>query len=145
MNEQVNSVRNMFLRALGQPEQSVAETRADRRALPDDMRPELNVPKRKAAKKLSTSAAPEEKTGNPNKATRAKTSAPKASGSPALGSKRGKAKEKASTRSPSRATSKTKVQGKVVTKIKTPAKKVTRKRSTPKATPVRPKLAAKES
>ena len=145
MNEQVNSVRNMFLRALGQPEQSVAETLADRRALPDDMRPELNVPKRKAAKKLSTNAAPEEKTGKPNKATRAKTSAPKASGSPALGSARGKAKEKASTRSPSRATSKTKVQGKVATKIKTPAKKVTRKRSTPKATPVRPKLAAKES
>lgn len=145
MNEQVNTVRNMFLRALGQPEQSVAETLADRRALPDDMRPELNVPKRKAAKKSSKSTASAEKTGKPNKTTPAKTSPHKASASSAPGKARSKTKEKASTRSPSKATSKSKVQGKVATKIKTPAKKVTRKRSTPKATPVRPKLAAKES
>ena len=40
MNEQVTEVRNLFLRTLGQPEQSVAEALRERNELPDDMRPE---------------------------------------------------------------------------------------------------------
>ena len=39
MDEQVTLVRNMFLQALGQPEQTVAQTLKEQQALPDDMRP----------------------------------------------------------------------------------------------------------
>ena len=40
MNEQVTEVRNLFLRALGQPEQTVAEALRESSELPEDMRPE---------------------------------------------------------------------------------------------------------
>lgn len=41
LDQHVTDVRNMFLRALGQPEQSLAETIASSKAVPEDMRPEL--------------------------------------------------------------------------------------------------------
>ena len=40
MNEQVTEVRNLFLKALGQPEQTVAEALRESSELPEDMRPE---------------------------------------------------------------------------------------------------------
>jgi putative phosphoserine phosphatase/1-acylglycerol-3-phosphate O-acyltransferase len=54
MDEQVTLVRNMFLQALGQPEQTVAQTLKEQQALPDDMRPEKAG---KAAKKLGKTKA----------------------------------------------------------------------------------------
>ena len=50
MNEQVTEVRNLFLRALGQPEQTVEEALKERNDLPEDMRPE-NAGRKKATKK----------------------------------------------------------------------------------------------
>ena len=59
MDEQVTLVRNMFLQALGQPEQTVAQTLKEQQSLPDDMRPEKAG---KAAKKsLKTKAAAKKK------------------------------------------------------------------------------------
>ena len=59
MDEQVTLVRNMFLQALGQPEQTVAQTLKEQQALPDDMRPEKAG---KAAKKsVKTKAAAKKK------------------------------------------------------------------------------------
>jgi putative phosphoserine phosphatase/1-acylglycerol-3-phosphate O-acyltransferase len=54
MDEQVTLVRNMFLQALGQPEQTVAQTLKEQKALPDDMRPEKAG---KAAKKSAKTKA----------------------------------------------------------------------------------------
>ena len=54
MDEQVTLVRNMFLQALGQPEQTVAQTLKEQQALPDDMRPEKAG---KAAKKSAKTKA----------------------------------------------------------------------------------------
>jgi len=143
MNEQVNSVRNMFLRALGQPEQSVAETQADRRALPDDMRPELNTLKSKSAKETPKTAASPGKQRKSTKAVKAKPSPRKTSVSSR--SDQSPNKKKASNRPAGKATSGREQLDTVATKIKTPAKKVARKKNKPKATPVRPKLATKDS
>jgi len=49
MNEQVTEVRNLFLRALGQPEQTVAEALRESSELPEDMRPEKAGSTRKKA------------------------------------------------------------------------------------------------
>ena len=62
MDEQVTLVRNMFLQALGQPEQTVAQTLKEQQALPDDMRPEKAGKAGKAAKKsVKTKAAAKKK------------------------------------------------------------------------------------
>ena len=62
MDEQVTLVRNMFLQALGQPEQTVAQTLKEQKALPDDMRPEKAGKAGKAAKKsVKTKAAAKKK------------------------------------------------------------------------------------
>ncbi|MGD2008318.1 MAG: HAD-IB family hydrolase [Cellvibrionales bacterium] len=53
MNEQVTEVRNLFLKALGQPEQTVKEALKERNELPEDMRPE-NSGRQKATKKKPT-------------------------------------------------------------------------------------------
>jgi len=49
MNEQVTGVRNLFLKALGQPEQTVAEALRESSELPEDMRPEKAGSTRKKA------------------------------------------------------------------------------------------------
>ena len=49
MNEQVTEVRNLFLKALGQPEQTVAEALRESSELPEDMRPEKAGSTRKKA------------------------------------------------------------------------------------------------
>ena len=65
MDEQVNEVRNLFLKTLGQPQQSVEEVARLKESLPDDMRPELQskgrkgqAPKKTAAKKPARKKAP---------------------------------------------------------------------------------------
>ncbi len=65
MNEQVTMVRNLFLQALGQPEQTVAQTLKEQDALPEDMRPEKAgkspkkiriIPKKKSVKKTAAAS-----------------------------------------------------------------------------------------
>ena len=74
MNEQVTHVRNLFLKALGQPEQSVAEALKERNDLPDDMRPEkasAGTSRTQAA--LSAVKVATGRTGKARKAKAAKT------------------------------------------------------------------------
>lgn len=139
MNEQVNTVRNMFLRTLGQPEQSVAETQAERRALPDDMRPELNVPKTKLGKStLSVDKVSTAKSAKQSKASSSKSAA-------ATPTKKARSKKNTSAGQASLASSRKKASTTGKTTIKTPAKKATRKRGAPAVSSVRPKLVAKET
>ena len=60
MNEQVNTVRNQFLRALDQPEQTLAAMQRAKRNQPADMRPEL---KGSTSKKLMAKKAAGKETG----------------------------------------------------------------------------------
>ena len=65
MNEQVNTVRNQFLRALDQPEQTLAAMQRAKRNQPADMRPELqgSTSKKLTAKKAAAKKAPSRQTG----------------------------------------------------------------------------------
>ena len=129
MNEQVTEVRNLFLRALGQPEQTVAEALRESSELPEDMRPEKagstrkkapgrkktgvrgrlvsaanRVRGKKASEGATTEAAAETNTSSKAGArgtTKRKTAA-KAAGSP------GKAKTKVKAKTKSRTTVKAK-------------------------------------
>ena len=56
MDEQVNEVRNLFLKTLGQPQQSVEEVARLRESLPDDLRPELQSKRRKGQAQNKTAA-----------------------------------------------------------------------------------------
>ena len=60
MNEQVNTVRNQFLRALDQPEQTLAAMQRAKRNQPADMRPELQG---STSKKLTAKKAAGKETG----------------------------------------------------------------------------------
>jgi len=164
MNQQVNDVRNMFLRTLGQPEISVEDSLYERKNMPEDMRPESHSPdkgkktkaakkakvarksevKAKAAGKTKTKAAPAEKIpASKAKAPKASAKKPAAAKTESLKSaSKGKttaskvAAKKASTNSKAKTAS---------AKIKTPSKmKAAPKRAAPKRPAVRPKLAAKE-
>ena len=77
MDEQVNEVRNLFLKTLGQPQQSVEEVARLRESLPDDMRPELQSKRRKGQAPKTT---PTKKTaaGTPVRKKATTKTAPKA-------------------------------------------------------------------
>jgi putative phosphoserine phosphatase/1-acylglycerol-3-phosphate O-acyltransferase len=77
MDEQVNEVRNLFLKTLGQPQQSVEEVARLRESLPDDMRPELQSKRRKGQAPNTT---PTKKTaaGTPVRKKATTKTAPKA-------------------------------------------------------------------
>jgi len=74
MDEHVNDVRNMFLRALGQPEITLQESKAERNSLPEDMRPESHSPTGTKQKKATAKAKTKRK-ATPTKPTTAKTPA----------------------------------------------------------------------
>lgn len=77
MDEQVNEVRNLFLKTLGQPQQSVEEVARLRESLPDDMRPELQS-KRRKGQAPKTTAAKKTASGNPARKKATTKTAPKA-------------------------------------------------------------------
>ena len=170
MNEQVNDVRNMFLRALGQPEQTLAETLTERRNLPDDMRPEMQAARKdktrqkrapeKAKTPTKSKASAKPTAAAAKKATDKKTAAKKIvaktqakATTPAkrkAGTKAATADKTIKVKAPAKA--KTTAKGKQAASgkartasIKTPAKTVARKAPTPrKKAAVKPKLANKE-
>lgn len=155
MDEHVNSVRNMFLRTLGQPEQSVEEVRAAQKNQPDDMRPELKTPDHKKVprtpkKKAAVKKAAKNKMGTAGRA--AAKVATKTSIKPKVKAKT-KATAKISAQPKTRVTSKTDTPAKAkaaaksarkktnaTTKIKTPGRKI----APQKRAAVRPKLATKD-
>ncbi|WP_435218294.1 HAD-IB family hydrolase [Luminiphilus sp. nBUS_07] len=136
MDEQVTLVRNMFLQALGQPEQTVAQTLEEQKALPEDMRPEKagkatkKPRKAKAAAKKKLLSKRPKTTDTTTKVvskgrqvagkatTQAKTKVAKASTSAAKPSSQAKAKPK-SAASPAGASKGRQVAGKATTKAKT--------------------------
>ena len=144
MDEQVTLVRNMFLQALGQPEQTVAQTLKEQQALPDDMRPEKAG---KAAKKSAkTKAAAKKKPLSKRSKTSGATLKVASKGRQVAGKATTKPKTKAVTAKASTAAAKPKstanpkvaskgrqVAGKATTKNKTKAKVA--KASTPAAKP----------
>ena len=148
MDEQVTLVRNMFLQALGQPEQTVAQTLKEQQALPDDMRPEKAG---KAAKKSAkTKAAAKKKPLSKRSKTSGTTRKVASKGRQVGGKATTKPKTKAVTAKASTAAAKPKstanptvaskgrqVAGKATTKAKTKAKAKAKvaKASTPAAKP----------
>ena len=144
MDEQVNSVRNMFLRALGQPEQTIEEVKTTQSRQPDDMRPELKNPdhknpgqkkaprtsKKKAAAKVGTKTTLKPKVKANAKTTAKTTTQPKTRVTSKTNTP---AKAKAAAKSKAKKTNAT-------TKIKTPGRKI----APQKRAAVRPKLAAKD-
>ena len=144
MDEQVNSVRNMFLRALGQPEQTIEEVKTTQSRQPDDMRPELKNPdhknpgqkkaprtsKKKAAAKVGTKTTLKPKVKANAKTTAKTTTQPKTR---VTSKTKTPAKAKAAAKSKAKKTNAT-------TKIKTPGRKI----APQKRAAVRPKLAAKD-
>ena len=140
MDEQVTLVRNMFLQALGQPEQTVAQTLKEQKALPDDMRPEKAG---KAAKKSAkTKAAAKKKPLSKRSKTSGTTLKVASKGRQVAGKATTKAvTAKASTpaakpKSTANSTVASKgrqVAGKATTKAKTKAKAKVAKASTPAA------------
>ena len=147
MDEQVTLVRNMFLQALGQPEQTVAQTLKEQQALPDDMRPEKAGKAGKAAKKsVKTKAAAKKKPLSKRSKTSGTTRKVASKGRQVGGKATTKPKTKAVTAKASTAAAKPKstanptvaskgrqVAGKATTKAKTKAKVA--KASTPAAKP----------
>ena len=142
MDEQVTLVRNMFLQALGQPEQTVAQTLKEQKALPDDMRHEKAG---KAAKKSAKTKAAAKKKPLSKRSKKSGTTLKVASkGRQVAGKATTKPKTKAVTAKASTAAAKPKstanstvaskgrqVAGKATTKAKTKAKVA--KASTPAA------------
>ena len=63
IDDHVAEVRNTFLRALGQPELSVAETAALQRETPEDLRPEVRG-QRKRESRQSDSETPQSTTSS---------------------------------------------------------------------------------
>ena len=147
MDEQVTLVRNMFLQALGQPEQTVAQTLKEQQALPDDMRPEKAGKAGKAAKKsVKTKAAAKKKPLSKRSKKSGTTLKVASKGRQVAGKATTKPKTKAVTAKASTAAAKPKstanpkvaskgrqVAGKATTKAKTKAKVA--KASTPAAKP----------
>jgi len=132
MDAQVNQVRNLFLNALGQPEQSLEEVVRDKRNLPDDMRPELK--KRASRTKTAKSSATK-------KAASKKPAAKRASEkSSTVKSKAAAAKKKTGARKPAGAAAKSTRTAKSTASKKAPVKNVatqkapTKRAATKKAT-----------
>jgi putative phosphoserine phosphatase / 1-acylglycerol-3-phosphate O-acyltransferase len=143
MDEQVTLVRNMFLQALGQPEQTVAQTLEEQKALPEDMRPEkagkaIKRPRKtKAAVNKASPSKRSKASGttvkSPSKSrqvaskatTKVKTKVAKASTSAA------KPKSAANPAAPSKGRQ---VAGKATTKAKTKAAKAPTSVAKPKST-----------
>ncbi len=132
MDEQVNQVRNLFLHALGQPEQSLEEVVRAKRNLPDDMRPELK--KRASGMKAVKDAASK-------KATSRKPAAKKAStNSTTAKSKAAATKKKTGARKPAVAAAKSTRTAKPAASKKAAIKKAaTKKAATKKKTNTRGK------
>ncbi len=134
MNEQVNLVRNQFLKALGQPEQTVKEIRAAAKDTPEDMipgsKPSKRRPSSRAAKQAQTSADPS--SSKPKKSSKTKPST------------KAKPKTKAATKPKTTAKTKVRVQ-------QTPAKKTAtksadaNKKATAKSTPVKKQQVTKSA
>ena len=160
MDEQVTLVRNMFLQALGQPEQTVAQTLEEQKALPEDMRPEkagkaTKKPRKAkaAAKKKLLSKRPKTTDTTAKVAskgrqvagkatTQAKTKVAKASTSAAKPSSQAKAKPK-SAASPAGASKGRQVAGKATTKAKTKVTKASTSAAKPTSkSKAKPKSAA---
>ena len=145
MDEQVTLVRNMFLQALGQPEQTVAQTLKEQQALPDDMRPEKAG---KAAKKsVKTKAAAKKKPLSKRSKTSGTTRKVASKGRQVGGKATTKPKTKAVTAKASTAAAKPKstanptvaskgrqVAGKATTKNKTKVAKASTPAAKPKST-----------
>jgi putative phosphoserine phosphatase/1-acylglycerol-3-phosphate O-acyltransferase len=145
MDEQVTLVRNMFLQALGQPEQTVAQTLKEQQALPDDMRPEKAG---KAAKKsVKTKAAAKKKPLSKRSKTSGATLKVASKGRQVAGKATTKPKTKAVTAKASTAAAKPKstanptvaskgrqVAGKATTKNKTKVAKASTPAAKPKST-----------
>ena len=143
MDEQVTLVRNMFLQALGQPEQTVAQTLEEQKALPEDMRPEkagkaIKRPRKTKAAVSKASPSKRSKASgttvkSPSKSrqvaskatTKVKTKFAKASTSAA------KPKSAANPAAPSKGRQ---VAGKATTKAKTKAAKAPTSVAKPKST-----------
>jgi putative phosphoserine phosphatase/1-acylglycerol-3-phosphate O-acyltransferase len=143
MDEQVTLVRNMFLQALGQPEQTVAQTLEEQKALPEDMRPEKAgkaikrplktkaaankaSPSKRSKASRTTVKSPSKSRQVASKATtKVKTKVAKASTSAA------KPKSAANPAAPSKGRQ---VAGKATTKAKTKAAKAPTSVAKPKST-----------
>ena len=151
MDEQVTLVRNMFLQALGQPEQTVAQTLEEQKALPEDMRPEkagkaVKKPRKAkaAAKKKLLSKRPKTTVTAAEVAskgqqvagkatTQIKTKVAKASTSAAKPTSKSKAKPK-SAASPTGASKGRQVAGKATTQAKTKVAKASTSAAKPTST-----------
>ncbi len=127
MNEQVNLVRNQFLKALGQPEQTFEEIRAEARNTPEDMipgsKPSKRRPSSRAAKQAQTSEDP--------------------SSSKAKKSSKTKPSIKAKTKATSKTT--TKPKAKTKTKTKALAQQPSAKKTSTKSATANKKAAAKST
>ena len=119
MDAQVNQVRNLFLHALGQPEQSLEEVVRDKRSLPDDMRPELKKPasRTKPAKGSATKKAASKKPAAKKASTKSNTGQSKA------------AKKKTGARKPAGAAAKSTRPAKPAASKKAPVKKAATKKA----------------
>ena len=122
MDAQVNQVRNLFLHALGQPEQSLEEVVRDKRSLPDDMRPELKKPasRTKPAKGSATKKAASRKPATKKASTKSSTGKSKAAS----------AKKKIGARKPAGAGAKSTRPAKPAASKKAPVKKAATKKKT---------------
>jgi len=120
LDHHVNDVRNQFLRALGQPELTLEQSLAAKQRTPDDMRPELKTPKRKASDGTATE--------QPAAKSRKRKTAPKAPAKQAAKTKP-VAKAKAATQSTKAADKSSSKNSAAVAKaatIKAPAKTKTK-------------------
>ena len=140
MDEQVTGVRNLFLQALGQPEQTVEQTLKEQQALPEDMRPEKAgkaakkpraTTKKKTVSKVLSKAAAKGRQVAGKRPTQPKVKKESAS-SPAAKPKKA-AKPKVASKN--KATPKTAA-------AKTTARKKARTTSKPRGASVKPKLAS---
>lgn len=115
MNEQVTEVRNLFLKALGQPEQTVDEALKERNELPEDLRPEkasVSRKKKPVSKKVVSKVRGKVKSAVSTvrkKKSEAEPGTPPASAKPARSgaSKKIKTAAKAKTKAPAKAKART--------------------------------------
>ena len=131
MDAQVNQVRNLFLHALGQPEQSLEEVVRDKRNLPDDMRPELkkHASRTKPAKSSATKKAASKKPAAKNASIKSSTGKSKAAA----------ANKKTGVRKPAGARAKSTRPAKPAASKKAPVKKAVAKKAPAKKTSTKKK------
>lgn len=138
MDEQVTEVRNLFLQALGQPEQTVKQTLEEQKTLPEDMRPEkagkkprATTKKRAVSKALSKAAAKGRQVARKG-STKPKVNKKASPSSPAAKPKRAAKPKVASKNKAAPKTAAAKAAG----------SKKARPASKPRGTTVKPKLAS---